>query len=53
MTEPTKEEIREYLDKLRAGGTVNMFAAGSYLEDRFGLTKQEANRELLNWMKGK
>lgn len=39
-----------YLDALRVSGVVNMFGAGAYLEDRFGLSKSEARTILVAWM---
>jgi len=43
-------EAFEYLDELRESGVTNMFGAGEYLEDFFGLEKKEAKRILLKWM---
>jgi len=40
----------EYLDDLRDSGVVNMWGAGSFLEDAFGLSRREARDVLLNWM---
>lgn len=45
------QEYKDYLDKLRESGETNMFGAGPYLQDEFGLTKQEANQVLIHWMK--
>lgn len=44
-----KEEIFTYLKDLRDSGAINMFGAGSYLEDDFGLTRREAKEVLLEW----
>jgi len=41
----------DYLDNLRKSGVCNMFGAGEYLENEFGLTKQEARAILTHWMK--
>jgi len=40
----------EYLDLLRESGITNMFGAGSYLEQEFGLSRQEARAVLKHWM---
>ena len=45
-----KEMIFEYLDALRESGVTNMFGAGSYVEDEFGLRRQEARDLLVEWM---
>ena len=41
----------EYLDNLRASGVTNMFGAGVYLEEDFGLSRAEAKKILLKWMR--
>ena len=43
-------EYYEYLNALRESGVVNMFGAGAYLEDQFGLSKSEARTILIAWM---
>ena len=40
-----------YLDALRESGITNMYGAGSYLQDKFGMTKQEAKQVLMYWMR--
>lgn len=45
------EEYTNYLNDLRDGGSINMFAAGVYLERQFNLTKKEAKTVLFAWMK--
>jgi predicted DNA-binding ribbon-helix-helix protein len=40
-----------YLDALRACGETNMFGAGSYLREEFGLTRDESHKVLSAWMK--
>jgi hypothetical protein len=45
------EEYFVYLDALRESGVTNMFGAGAYLEDHFGLTRYEARDILFEWMK--
>ena len=45
------EEHLIYLDDLRESGVTNMFGAGQYLEDDFGLSRDEAREILTYWMK--
>ena len=44
------QEHKDYLDELRESGVVNMFGAGTYLQDDFEMTKYDANRILRQWM---
>ena len=46
----SKEEYFEYLDALRESGVTNMFGAGAYLENHFGLDRYEARDILFEWM---
>lgn len=49
-----KENLSEewiYLENLRRSGVTNMFGAGPYLEDEFGISKTEARKILIDWMK--
>jgi hypothetical protein len=41
----------EYLDGLRESGVTNMFGAGVYIQEAFGVTQQEALQILKYWMK--
>lgn len=43
-------EYFEYLDLLRESGVTNMFGAGPYLEQAFGLNRREARSILAEWM---
>ena len=45
-----QEKINVYLDTLRKSGTVNMFVAAPYIAETFGVTKNEAQQYLKNWM---
>ena len=45
-----KESVFEYLDTLRESGTINMFGAGPYVQDAFGLDRREARDLVLEWM---
>ena len=44
------DEHLEYLDDLRESGITNMFGAGSYLEDEFGMDSETAGKALSYWM---
>jgi hypothetical protein len=44
------EEYFEYLDALRESGVTNMFGAGPYLQEAFGLDRYEARDILMKWM---
>ena len=46
-----KQEHKEYLDSLRESGETNMFGAGAYLQEEFGLERKEASLILVDWMK--
>ena len=45
-----RETLFEYLDALRDSGVTNMFGAGAYLQDAFGLSRYEAKDVVLAWM---
>ena len=44
-------EYYEYLNALRDSGVVNMFGAGPYLQEQFGLSRSEARTIVIAWMK--
>lgn len=44
-------EFFNYLNELRQSGETNMFGATPYLENAFGLSKQDARKVLGLWMK--
>lgn len=44
-------EYFEYLDTLRESGATNMYGAGAYLQDEFGIERKEASEILTSWMK--
>ena len=50
MENITQEEVSEYLDLVRESGAINMFGAGQYIREEFGVTKQEAREFLTSWM---
>ena len=45
-----KQEYFEYLDMLRETGVTNMFGAGPYLQEAFGVNLYEAKKIVLEWM---
>jgi hypothetical protein len=49
-SEVDQSEVSDYLDMLRESGVTNMFGAGSYIEEEFGVSRQEARKFLQNWM---
>lgn len=46
-----KDEVFEYLDNLRETGATNMVLAGPWIQNAFGLDKEEARAYLQEWMK--
>ena len=49
-TDHTEEEAFNFLLILRDSGVTNMFGAGPYIAQRFGVRTKEANRLLVAWM---
>jgi len=47
----TDEDYADFLLNLRDSGVTNMNGAGPYLQAHFHITKVEANKVLINWMK--
>ena len=47
----TDEDYSDFLLDLRNSGVTNMNGAGPYLQAHFHITKVEANKVLINWMK--
>ncbi len=45
-----EQEVFEYLDDLRESGVTNMFGAGAYIQDEFGIGRKEASALLKKWM---
>ena len=45
-------EQNNYLCALRDSGVTNMFGAAPYLMGKFRLEKREAERVLMEWMRG-
>jgi len=48
---PTQHEVNIFLDVVRSSGVTNMFGAGSYIQEHFGVSKYEARDFLSEWMK--
>jgi hypothetical protein len=46
-----KQKYFKFLDDLRQAGTTNMFGAGIYLVQEYGITNAEAKDIVLDWMK--
>ena len=46
----TEEAVKAFLDNLRESGITNMFGAGQYLEEAFGMSRIDAKMALLHWM---
>lgn len=44
------EEHLEYLDALRESGETNMYGAGPWLRDSFGVSRDESHEILGYWM---
>lgn len=40
-----------FLERLRRSGVVNMYGSAPYLEETFGMERQEAVRVVSEWMK--
>lgn len=49
-SEDELEEYLEYLDELRESGVTNMFGAGAYIQEEYGLSRSDANKILTYWM---
>ena len=47
---PKNEEYFRNLYELQNNGKTNMFGAGQYLRDTFGIDRKEANEILTYWM---
>ena len=49
-TTELEKEAMTFLNVLRESGITNMFGAGTYVEEEFGIDKREARRILSLWM---
>jgi len=50
-TLPSQHDVNIFLDVVRSSGVTNMFGAGSYIQEHFGVTKYQARDFLSEWMK--
>ena len=50
MDREMKDEVFEFLDRLRESGQTNMFGSAFYVEEEFGLDRKEAKAFVLEWM---
>ena len=48
--EDVEDEHLTYLDELRESGITNMFGAGAYIADEFGITRRQSGVILSYWM---
>lgn len=46
----TIKKMFEYLDDLRESGVTNMFFATPYLQEEFGLSKNDAEVVVIGWI---
>lgn len=51
MSETLTDEYREFLNDLRDSGQTNMWGAGAYLQEEFGIDRREAKEILMAWIK--
>jgi len=51
MPDYCTEDHLIFLDDLRESGITNMYGAGSYLEEEYGIDRREAGDILQYWMK--
>ncbi len=49
-TTQDEQEVLEYLNDLRDSGDVNMFGAPPYVQQRFGLSRNESRKLVTLWM---
>ena len=50
VMEEDREEMFEFLDDLRESGETNMFGAGPYVQEAFGLSRSDARKVVMEWM---
>jgi hypothetical protein len=49
-TTQDEQEVLEYLNDLRDSGDTNMFGASPYVQQRFGLSRNESRKLVTLWM---
>lgn len=50
-TIPSQDEVNIFLDVVRSSGVTNMFGAGPYVQEHFGVSKYQARDFLSEWMR--
>tara|TARA_R110002072_G_scaffold12849_5_gene54816 strand:- start:5459 stop:5716 length:258 start_codon:yes stop_codon:yes gene_type:complete len=45
----SRNEVFTFLEQLRASGKVNMFESPKHLENKFGMTPEEAKMDFFQW----
>lgn len=50
QVEVTQDKVNKFLDDLRETGITNIYGAGPYIQEIFGVSKYDANRFLVKWM---
>lgn len=50
MNQKATQDQLEFLDELRESGVTNMFGAGPYVQEEFGVDRREARGIVLYWM---
>lgn len=48
---PSQGDVNIFLDVLRSSGVTNMYGAGEYIQEQFGVDKHQARNFLSQWMK--
>jgi hypothetical protein len=49
-TTEMEQEVLVYLNELRESGVTNMYGAGPYIQEEFGVNRTEARKYLTLWM---
>jgi hypothetical protein len=50
-SEYDRDDVFYYLDLLRQSAVTNMFGAGSYLREEYGMDSDESSAALTEWMR--
>ena len=50
-TLPSQQDVNIFLDVVRSSGVTNMFGAAPYIQEHFGVNKNEARSFLSEWMR--
>ena len=49
-TLPSQDEVNIFLDVLRSSGSTNMFGAGPYVQEHFGVSRYQSRDFVKVWM---